>query len=329
MSDLITVAVAVYNAEKYLKKCLQSIVNQTYENIEILLVNDGSVDNSLLICNSFADSDKRIKVIDKDNGGLSSSRNKVLELMTGSYLMFVDCDDWIELNMIDYLHRKMCENQLDMAICSGFDHYENTDEVKIVKRKGDIIFDRNQAICDFYSNQNYMFDAIQCKLYKKESIQDVVFKMNRTTDDTLTTPMIINNCIRLGYFDVPLYHYLIRDGSMTRTTYNSHTIDKVLAYYDNIELISSKYPSAFEDLIAKMYSAIITNELKLEILNLKDDYGMELRFYDDIIRKYPVNFLKLTIFAKIYYIISKNSIFKVIMLKLFRKKIIKFLQIKV
>lgn len=329
MSELITIAVAVYNAENYLEKCLDSIINQTYQNLEIIVVNDGSTDNSLAILKQYAKQDNRIILIDKENGGLSSSRNAAIETMTGSYLMFVDCDDWVESTIVEFFLDKMLTYDLDLAACGGYDYVEGTMEKHLVQRTGDVFFDQKEAIIDFYTKQNFMFDAIQCKMYRRECIQDVEFALGRATDDTLTTPIIIDRCTKLAYFDVPLYNYLIRRGSMTRTAYNEHTVDKVLAYTDNIDLIQSKYPDAFDGLVAKMYSAIITNQLKIELLEIESKFAEECAFYEDLLRKYPVQFNQLTPFAKIYYIISKHRIMKGIVLKLFRKQAIKFLQINI
>lgn len=327
MNELVTIAVAVYNAENYLVKCLDSIIDQTYRNLEIILVNDGSTDNSLAICEQYALKDERIKIITKENGGLSSSRNTALNAMTGSYCMFVDCDDWVELTIVEVLLKNMLTHDLDLAACGGTDYVEGTTEKHLVKRKGDHFFTPAEGIHDFYTNQNFMFDAIQCKMYKSECIKTVEFVVGRATDDTLATPLIIHNCRKLAYFDVPLYNYLIRKGSMTRTPYNNHTIDKVLAYYDNIDLVKTFYTDSLDGLVARMYSAIITNQLKIELLKIEEEYANELAFYDKILAEYPVQFANLTTFAKSYYILSKNRIMKGIVLKLFRKKALEFLQI--
>ena len=101
MEDLVSIIVPVYNTEKYLSKCLDSIVNQTYKNLEIILINDGSTDNSKAICEDFAKKDKRIQVINKENSGVSVSRNKGLSLAKGNYIAFIDADDYAELNYIE------------------------------------------------------------------------------------------------------------------------------------------------------------------------------------------------------------------------------------
>ena len=123
--DLISVIVPVYNVEKYLDKCIQSIVDQTYTNLEIILVDDGSPDNSGAICDEWAEKDNRIKVIHKANGGLSDARNAGLDIATGEYIAFVDSDDYIELDFYDKLYNVIKATNCDISICNLRKVYEN------------------------------------------------------------------------------------------------------------------------------------------------------------------------------------------------------------
>ena len=118
MPPLISIIIPVYNVEKYLDKCINSVLMQTYKNIEILLINDGSTDSSGQICESYAKKDSRIKVIHKENGGLSDARNVGIEHSTGSYIMFVDSDDYIDCNMASVLYNLLNSTNSDMAICN-------------------------------------------------------------------------------------------------------------------------------------------------------------------------------------------------------------------
>ena len=114
--DLISIVIPVYNVENYLNRCIESIISQTYENIEIILINDGSKDNSLLICKEYKNKDKRIKVIDKKNEGVSIARNIGVEKSSGKYVIFVDSDDWIEKTFVENLHKKISEYNVDICI---------------------------------------------------------------------------------------------------------------------------------------------------------------------------------------------------------------------
>lgn len=327
MEKLITISVPVYNAEKYLSKCIESIINQTYTNLEILLIDDGSSDNSYEICNEYSKRDSRILVIHKENGGLCSSRNVALDCMTGDYIMFVDCDDWIEYNMVAYLYENLLENDLDIISCGGFDHMESTGKVSVKQRKGTKIFNSEEALLDFYTNQNYTFDAIQCKLYKKECFENIRFVLGRTTDDTLTTPMIMHVCKKMGYFDIPLYNYLVREGSMTRTPYNQHSIDKVLAYLDNIDFISKNYPRVLPFIKVRLISAVVTNILKLELTNQCQLYESDMKQYKKLIDDYTPSKKYLSTILKINLVLLKSHSINKLFLFVFGKSIKKRLQI--
>ena len=117
--EKITIVVPIYNAEKYLERCIKSILDQTYENLEIILVNDGSTDKSLEICEKFKAEDNRIIIINKENGGVSSARNKGIDAATGKFIIFIDADDYIEKEMFEVLEEDLFKNNVDISMC-GF-----------------------------------------------------------------------------------------------------------------------------------------------------------------------------------------------------------------
>ena len=125
MNDIISVIVPVYKAEKYLEKCLDSIVGQTYKDLEIILVDDGSPDSSGRICDKYAENDNRIKVIHKKNGGDSSARNAGFKEATGKYIATIDSDDWIELDAYEKMLKKMIENNVDIVRCGFFKDFDD------------------------------------------------------------------------------------------------------------------------------------------------------------------------------------------------------------
>ena len=123
--ELISVIIPVYNVEQYLNRCVDSVINQTYKNLEIILVDDGSTDNSGKICDEYALKDNRIKVIHKENGGLSSARNAGLDIAKGAYIGFIDSDDYIELDMYEFLYNMLIENKVEVSCCNVFDFKNN------------------------------------------------------------------------------------------------------------------------------------------------------------------------------------------------------------
>lgn len=235
--DLITIIIPVYNVEKYLKKCLDSIINQTYKNLEIILIDDGSIDNSPKICDEYAIKDKRIKVIHKRNAGVSSARNDGLNKATGQYLIFVDSDDYIELNMVEKIYNNTKKYNTDLYL---FNYY--TIENK-VKRKGSTLKtpSKNLTKKEFYnylfSNQYYC-GYICNKLFKTSTIGKIRFQKDvHLLEDLLFISQVAENCNNFYYdYDEYLYNYVIREESALNSKFNlkqlsSITVrDKVMKY---------------------------------------------------------------------------------------------------
>lgn len=323
MDEKITVAVAVYNAEKYLKKAVNSIIDQDYQNLDILLIDDGSTDNSGYICDEFARVDSRVRVLHQKNGGLCAARNAAIENMLGNYIMFVDNDDWVENNIVSFLYDKLIKNNLDMAACTSIDHFEDSDKIVKVVRGNDKILNNHEAIKDFYFNRMYTFDAIQCKLYKKEIFTSLRFKVGRRTDDTLTTPQIFDKCARIGYFNEGLYNYLVRKNSMCRAKYDQKSIDKVLAYTDNWQMIKDKYPESLKLLEHNIYGAAATNYLILKVTKEENKYLDDFKFYKKLMKEYKPIFSTKRLFVIIFYFLDQIPFMTDILCVAFNKTIAK------
>ena len=148
---LISVIVPVYKTEKYLNKCIESIVNQTYENLEIILVDDGSPDNCPSICDSWAEKDKRIKVIHKENAGVSAARNSALEIFSGKYVSFVDSDDWIDNDCIEYLYNSVVSTGADVVCACIYYEYLN--------KKGKVLSCDDEVINDTVLKKYLYFES--------------------------------------------------------------------------------------------------------------------------------------------------------------------------
>ena len=181
--EKISIIVPVYNVEKYLKKCIDSIINQTYKNIEIILVDDGSKDSSGRICDEYIEKDKRIVTIHKKNGGLSDARNEGIKKATGKYLSFIDSDDYIEENMIGNLYKSIIENDSDISTCAKIIEYSNK---KIIKNnKSNFCINNNEAM-----KRMLTFDEIDTsacdKLFKKDLFLNIKFPVGRYYEDIIT-----------------------------------------------------------------------------------------------------------------------------------------------
>ena len=250
MEELVSIIVPVYNSEKYLKKCIESIINQTYKNLEILLINDGSKDKSKEICIEFNDS--RIKFIDKENEGVSTSRNIGLESAEGKYIAFVDSDDYIEKKYIEKLLKVLKAQNADCVICGYNRIYENKTE-KITKEK-ELILNKEEFLKTILNVQNGT-GFCWGKLWKAEIIKNIQFDPKVFIgEDALFCMMSCKNINKIYILNEALYNYRFNENSAVRK-YDKYFADKVL---DSMK-IAKKY-------IEKEYS---TNE---EIVNKFNNY---------------------------------------------------------
>lgn len=241
--SLVSVIVPVYNAEKYLKKCMESILKQTYENIELILINDGSIDKSLDICNQFSKRDRRIRVIDKDNSGVSDTRNLGIMLAKGKYLCFVDSDDYIEENYIEKMILNTDESTLTM--CGYFieTSMENGDffSRKVTYKEKEIISIKEHLANLFHQG---FLSAIWNKIYDVERLKknDIKFDENLSLGEDLLFNLeyLKTGIEKFKCIDLPLYHYIKR----------------------GTESLDNKYREDFLKIQEKLYEKLIeTSEL--------------------------------------------------------------------
>ena len=231
MNNKISIIIPIYNVEKYLKRCLDSVVNQTYKYIEIILVNDGSPDNCGKICDEYAKIDSRIKVIHKENGGLSSARNAALAIVSGEYIMFVDSDDWISENSLEQLNEYI---NMDYDIINfKFSFVEEKTE-NIIEFNGRT---ENSYECDLLSYIDKLFSGeldffIWNKLYKRDLFDGVRFPEGRNYEDLATIYKLYFKAKSIIVTDYTLYYYWL--GNSNSITSNS-TVKNMTDY-----LVSAK-----------------------------------------------------------------------------------------
>ena len=215
-NELISVIVPIYNCEKYLDKCIESIVNQTYKNLEILLINDGSTDNTGNICKNWSKKDKRIKVTNKENGGISDARNKGLELSSGKYISFVDSDDYLELDMIEKLYNNLIENDADMSICDFYEEFNNRTIIKEPKEKY-FVNEGNEKYYNLYGEHRGRIVYPWNKIYKKSLFDGLKYKKGKIYEDSFIICDLLKKANKVSYYLEPLYHYIQREGSLIHT----------------------------------------------------------------------------------------------------------------
>ena len=214
----ISIIVPIYKVEKYIKKCIESIINQTYKNIEIILV-DGSPDNCGKICDEFAKKDSRIVVIHKKNGGLSDARNKGTEIATGDYIMYVDGDDYIELSACEELYNIINENKADI-VCYNFKKVDESgkkiDNNNIYSQgntKDKIIMSYEEAMIDNLHRKNIRYEA-GSKIYANKIVKKIKFPLGMLAEDFATFYKFLAEAKKIIFYDRCLYYYLQRTGSI-------------------------------------------------------------------------------------------------------------------
>ena len=276
----VSIIIPVYGVEKYIAKCLDSLVNQTLEDIEIIVVNDGSPDDSQKIIDKYVRKyPNKIKSYIKENGGQGSARNYGLEKSTGEYIGYVDSDDYVELDMYEKLYNLAKKDKLDIAICGSYNVDEITNNKDIDLDK--IIFE------DMHTNAFFGRMAVWNKIYKRDILKNVEFRSKKWYEDLDFTLKVLANAKKVGYINEPLYDYLIRQGS----TMNNDNLERnleILDAFDNIKGNKKldKYNDIMEFLmidhiyisaVVRVINSIGSNKEKKEYINklvnyVKDNY---------------------------------------------------------
>lgn len=240
-ADKITVIVAVYNIAEYLERCVRSLRNQTYRNLEIILVDDGSADGSGKMCDTFAGEDDRIRVIHKPNGGLSDARNVGIEQATGTYLAFVDGDDWIDGQMYEKMLAALITYKGDFAACRYRCIYPDRTVDESTNRLA--VFEGRQALESFIAeeDQYQIQNAAWNKLYRRELLGKQRFPVGKWYEDIVFTTILLSKVKRLVYLDEAFYNYVIdREGSIMSAGIGKRILtDQIPAYFEKTAFLRS------------------------------------------------------------------------------------------
>lgn len=220
----ISVIVPVYKSEPYIRRCLDSVIGQTYRDLEIILIDDGSPDNCGAICDEYAEKDNRIKVIHKENGGVSSARNAGLAVAKGEWIGWVDSDDWIETDMYAYMIKHAAESNADIAVCSRFEEHRACRVFRGYEREE--VLDTEQALKLLLKNdvmQNFLHD----KLWRRELFNDLVFPERMTFEDVAVVYKLFMRAKCIICLPEAKYHYFLHQGSITADT----SLQNKICYY--------------------------------------------------------------------------------------------------
>lgn len=239
---LISVIVPVYKVEQYLDRCVESIVNQTYHKLEIILVDDGSPDRCPEMCDNWTLKDKRIQVIHKTNGGLSDARNEGLKVANGEFIGFIDSDDWIATEMYEKLMDAIQKDNSDIAACSVEMIWEDGTPSKMLTKQIDCLLDKNEAQLALL-NETELKQPVWYKLYRQKTIDGILFEKGKFHEDVFWSYQAIGNADRVSIIDFVGYFYWQRSGSIMGEKYSLKRLDAVEAKKQRQLYLEEMFPN--------------------------------------------------------------------------------------
>lgn len=263
---LISVIVPVYKVEAYLDKCISSIVNQTYTNLEIILVDDGSPDNCPAICDVWEKKDSRIKVIHKENGGLSDARNAGIAIASGEHIGFVDSDDYIAPEMYQLLYERMIADGSDIAACGVEMVWEDGTPGRMLTRCGNYRLNHQDAMLAIIQ-ETYLKQPVWYKLYKTNLIRDIIFPVGKYHEDVFWSYQAVARARQVSVIDTPCYFYTQRSGSIMGDGYSLKRLDALEAKALRSSFVQAYYPKiAEEERVDLLFSCIYHMQMSMRFL---------------------------------------------------------------
>lgn len=238
---LISVIVPVYNVEEYLDRCVKSIVTQTYSNLEIILVDDGSSDNCPAMCDVWVERDSRVKVIHKENGGLSDARNAGMAIAIGEMIGFVDSDDWISPDMYQLLYQRMVDDDSDITVCGVEMRWGDGVPPRMLTKPGSCVLNCAEAM-EAIVQETWLKQPVWYKLYKAELIRDIPFPVGKYHEDVFWSYQAVARSRRVSVFDTPCYYYSQRFGSIMGEGYSLKRLDGLEAKVTRLAYVEEYFP---------------------------------------------------------------------------------------
>lgn len=285
METLISVIVPVYNVDKYLKRCLDSIISQTYKNLEIILVDDGSTDTSGEICDEYAKLDGRIKAIHKENGGLSSARNAGLDIMTGEYVTFVDSDDYVSNDYVNLMYSQICKHNADIAVVSFKMFFDGDCECIYDDVPTITVYNQKNAIRELLHIAKIKQSAWG-KLYCSELYKTIRFPYGKLYEDLAVIYKIMLKANKTVYIDAPLYQYYIRENSIMQSDFSTKQYVEVEFIEESMQLVEKAYPELKDEICGRMVWSycktlhrILSSKDKAKYIKEQEEMIYKIKYY--------------------------------------------------
>ena len=314
MDELISVIVPVYNVEKYISRCIESIMKQTYKNIEIILIDDGSTDNSGKICDEYSLKDDRINVIHKKNGGLSDARNTGLDIAKGKYISLIDSDDFVSKFFIETLYNTCKNENCEIAICEYERVYEEKEEISDLENDNKVeIYNSKQMLQKIYSKDYLITTVAWNKLYKAEILKNIRYPVGKLHEDEAITYKILYGVNKVAIIRKKLYYYYYDINSIMNKKYNLKRLDILDALKERMIFFKEKNEIELFELSSKQYTLALINcyvlcrrnienseDLQKKLLKQFRDNSRDVIKYKNIKLKTKLVIIFASIFPKLY-----------------------------
>lgn len=313
----ISIIIPIYNVEKYLKCCLDSVLDQTFKDFEVILVNDGSTDSCRQICEIYKNKDKRVKVINKENGGLSSARNSGINIARGKYITFIDSDDFIEKDMCKILYELSEFYKADISVCKSIDVSETGKIINYIKLDEKIkCFSNVKALEEIHKDIRVCTWA---KLYNRKLFNSLKFPEGKIHEDEFTTHILLYNSNKVVSINKAMYYYRKVNTSITNSKFNLNRLHIIEAIESRIQFMNEigdlnlylKTLIEYGNKLIEIYYKIKEN------LEQPEKYLVEIKFkFDKVFKKIILN-KNVSVKNKIKFLVFKISpqLLKIILVK--------------
>ncbi|ESU32048.1 hypothetical protein G3A_13005 [Bacillus sp. 17376] len=295
MNPKISIIVPVYKVEKYLHKCIDSILAQTFTDFELILIDDGSPDNCGRICDEYARKDSRVSVIHKENGGQASARNMGIDLAKGEFIGFVDSDDWIEPDMYELLYKICTENDCDISNISSIIYFKNR-----IQKNGFhslIVQSRPEAMKAMLMGELYD-EVVWTKLIKRTLLEDIRFPVGIVYEDTAFTYKVIHKSKKVCSIGAPKYHYIKREESTMDRAKKNIKIDAVLIYDEMFKFMKKYYPDLTSLVSLKLANSALVIMYDISSHVEFNKYRKQFKTVTNILNSYYSSLIRLKEFPR-------------------------------
>ena len=307
----ISVIVPVYRVEAFLDRCVQSIAEQSYKNLEIILVDDGSPDNCPAICDAWAEKDSRVKVVHKQNGGLSDARNAGMAIATGELMGFVDSDDWITPDMYQHLHDLMAADHSDIAACGAEMVWEDGTPPRMLTKSGCCVLNQEEAMRAIIE-ESWLKQPVWYKLYKTALIRDIPFPVGKYHEDVFWSYQAVARAQKVSVSDKVCYYYAQRSNSIMGEGYSLKRLDAIEAYCRRIEFVRQAYPALEKEALISLWASCLYNgQMALRFLQQQEEKSRVFSYLQKQIKQYPisrVDYQNQKITHRIWFTMAKMSL---------------------